>query len=102
MTASDDGPPHPCADAQLLAVDDAPVAVWECVHCLAETAEACLVSCQRHFVPAGGPVEVHAIRGRLAPGVGDQHATDHVLETRGPQPAVVLSGEPAGHADVIR
>jgi len=48
-----------------------------------------------------GAVEAHAVRRGFAAGVGHQHAAGDVFEPRHPQPALVVSGQPAGHADVI-
>src|ERR1700719_5217797 len=93
--------PQALADLKFLSVDDAPVAVRQRVHGLAEAPEARLVVLERLVVPTGAAIEAHAVRGRFAPGIGYQHTTRHVLQSRGPQPAVVLPRQPAGHAGVI-
>src|ERR1700730_9004149 len=100
MPAAHHRAPQPLTDLELLAVDDAPVAVRQRVHGLAEAPEARLVMLERLIVPTGAAIEAHAVRGCFARGIGHQHATRYVLQSRGPQPAVVLSRQPAGHADV--
>src|SRR3977135_1716619 len=101
MSAAHHRAPRPLADLKFLTVDDAPVAVRQRVHGLAEAPEARLVVLERLVVPTGAAIEAHAVRGRFAPGIGHQHATRYVLQSRRPQPAVVWSRDTPGHAQSL-
>src|SRR5690606_4443968 len=97
VAAADDHGPVVLADADRLAVLDPAVAVGQAVDALAKAAEARAVVLERVLVPARAPIELDAVLGCLAPGVGHEHAAREVLEPRHPQPAVELAREPAGH-----
>src|SRR5579862_64846 len=102
VAASEHGVPDAPANLELLPLDDAPVAVRQGVHHLAEAAETCAVVLELHVIPACGAIETHAIRRSLTTAVRHQHAAGYVLEPRHPQAALVQLREPAGEADVIR
>ncbi len=93
--------PEVVANRDLLAVDDAPDAVWQGVQRLAEAAEAGAVAVHRVLAPAGGAIEAHAVLRSLAAGVGGEHPAHQVLKPGNPQAAVELARDPAGHADVV-
>ncbi len=101
MAGADDDPPVVLADADHLAVADAPVAVGQRMDALAEVAEARAVVLDGRITPAGAVVEDHAVVRRLAAGVGGEHAAVQVFQPRHPQPALELLGQPAGHADMV-
>ncbi|MNE23308.1 hypothetical protein D3C80_1165560 [compost metagenome] len=56
---------------------------------------------QCRLVPTGAAIEVHALDGRLAIGVGRQNTAVQVLLTGHPQFAVMQARQPTGHADVV-
>ncbi len=93
--------PDVVADNDLIAVLYAPIGVGELVDGLAEAAEAGLVVLQGVVMPTGGAIEVDGVRGRLAAGVGHQHAALQIFQPGHPQAALELAGDPAGQADVI-
>ena len=101
VPAADHHTPGVRADAQLLAVAQAPIAVRERVDVLAEVAETRTVGLDRRRAPAGTAAELDGIIRRLAAGVGHHDAAAQVLQPRHPQANAELARQPAGHADMV-
>src|ERR1700722_15255843 len=95
-------PPQYSAYLEFLTVHYAAITVRECIYHLAKAAEPRLVVFDRLTIPTGCVIEPQRVTWSFAAGVGDQHATCQVLQTRRPQLATKTPRQPTGHPDVIR
>src|ERR1700730_6485928 len=102
MAASDDRVPYAAANEQLVPVRHPVIAVRQCVHHLAESAEASLVVLQVGGLPPACLVEAQRVRRRLAAGVGYEHSAGDILQSSHPEGTVESSRQPSRHAYMVR
>ena len=88
-------------DLEFFAIGHPAVAVGQGMDVFAKFAKTALVVFDGCIAPAGLAEKRDALVGRLAAGVGCQHAAVQVFKPRHPQAAFEFAREPARHAHVV-